>query len=352
MRTDGFDHATGAHCGSTALRDLSDYYGWGCSEPACFGLGSGLGSVSLELPTSPWRLFIGRPLWLESAFFGTLDIPHTERRGDDWAAAWASVKTHLDAGDPVLVFVDLFYLDYYDTDTHFAPHSLLVVGYDEDADATEAPHADADAGTGVAYMADSEFEAVQPLPLSSLREAWSATDMLPLDNRYIVAEGDPRVETGAAAREAIVETARYMLDPADAARDTLGDRLGMGTHGLPGMRAFADSMPDWPDLADPTWTARFAYQNVERRGTGGGAFRGLYVPFLDELGAAAGLPERFAAEMHAIAGDWSSLAAVLYDASERDPDGMDPLLAEARSRLHDLADREARLYEDVLAALA
>lgn len=351
MRIDGFDHATGAHCGSTSLRDFADYYGWGLSEPACFGLGSGLGFVSLELPVSPWRLFIGRPLWLETAFFETLDIPHTERRGNDWDRAWAEVKGHLDAGHPVLVFVDLYYLDYYDTDTHFAPHSLLVVGYDEAADATEAPHADADAGTGVAYMADSEFEDLQPLPLSSLREAWAATDMLPLDNRYIVPEGDPRAEVGEAAREAARETARYMLDPADATRKTLGDRLGMGTHGLGGMRAFADGMADWPDLADPQWTARFAYQNIERRGTGGGAFRGLYAPFLDELGEEAGLDGGFAPEMHAIAEDWTSLAAVLYEASETDPAEMAPLLDEAAERVHAIADREAQFYEDVLAAL-
>ncbi|PSP97274.1 hypothetical protein BRC89_11960 [Halobacteriales archaeon QS_4_70_19] len=351
MRIDGFDHATGAHCGSTSLRDLSDCYGWGLSEPACFGLGSGLGFVYLDLPMSPWHMLIGRPLWLETAFFETLAVPHTERRGDDWERAWDDVKDHLAAGDPVMVFVDLYYLDYYDTDTHFAPHSLLVVGYDEDADATEAPHADPDAGTGVAYMADSEFEEVQPLPLSSLRAAWSATDMLPLDNRYIVAEGDPRADVGAAVREAIVETARYMLDPADATRDTLGDRMNMGTHGLPGIHAFAESMADWPAVEDPSWTARFAYQNVERRGTGGGAFRGLYAPFLDELGTEAGLPDRFAEEMHGIAGDWSSLAAVLYEASERDPDDMAPLLDEAAERVHAVADREETFYGDVLAAL-
>lgn len=351
MRIDGFDHATGAHCGSTSLRDLSDYYRWGLSEPACFGLGSGLGFAFLELPVSPWRMFIGRPLWLEAAFFENLDIPHTERRGDDWETAWNDAKRHLDAGDPVLVFVDLYYLDYYDTDTHFAPHSLLVVGYDEDADATEAPHADPDAGTGVAYMADSEFDEVQPLPLSSLREAWAAKDMLPLDNRYIVAEGGPQADVGAAARDAIRETARYMLDPADASRETLGDRMGLGTHGLPGMHAFADSMADWPELEDPTWTARFAYQNVERRGTGGGAFRGLYAPFLDELGADAGLDDSFAEEMHGIADDWSSLAAVLYEASETDPSEMAPLLADAAERVHAVADREEAFYEDVLAAL-
>jgi hypothetical protein len=109
-------------------------------------------------------------------------------------------------------------------------------------------------------------------------------------------------------------------------------------------------MAEWPDLEDPTWIARFAYQNIERRGTGGGAFRGLYAPFLDELVTDAGLDARFAEEMHGIAGDWSSLAAILYEASETDEE-MAPLLAEAAERVHAVADREERFYEDVLAAL-
>jgi hypothetical protein len=68
----GFDHAPGAHCGSTSLRNLADYHGWGFDEPTCFGLASGLGLRDRELDESPHRMFVGRPLWLERASFGTL----------------------------------------------------------------------------------------------------------------------------------------------------------------------------------------------------------------------------------------------------------------------------------------
>jgi hypothetical protein len=184
MRLDGFEHATGAHCGSTALRDLSTHYDWGLSEPACFGLGSGLGFVSLELPTSPWRLFIGRPLWLESAFFDTLDVPHTERRGDDWATSWADLRGHLDRDDPVMVFVDLFHLDYYDTDTHFAPHSLLVVGYDEERLLIRRAGA-------LGYAAAAYTALGVPIALLSLSAvawlAWTAGFLLLLPAAYAVA---------------------------------------------------------------------------------------------------------------------------------------------------------------------
>lgn len=344
MRIEGFDHEAGAHCGSTALRNLADHYGWGLSEPACFGLASGLGFSYFELPRDPWRMFVGRPMWLESAFFDHLAIPHTDREGQAWAAAWADVRQRVDGepsdarrtssdavpsdgtGDPVLVFVDLYYLDYYDTDTHFAPHAVLVVGYDDDH----------------AYMADSEFEELQRLPLESLREAWSATDVLPLSNRYLVVEGDPRRDVEEAARRAVRETADYMLGE-DVDRPT----MAFGESGIAGIRALAEDLPTWHELADPRWAARFAYQNVERRGTGGGAFRGLYAPFLDEFGQAAGLTPAYAERMADIADQWTAAGETLRDASETDDDGrLGELLAEAGNAVADLADAEERFFED------
>lgn len=339
MRIDGFQHASGAHCGSTSLRDLSDYYGWGFSEPECFGLASGLGFTYFELPRDPWRMFVGRPLWLERAFFEHLEIPRTDREGDDWGTAWSDVRERLDGGDPVMVFVDLYYLDYYGTDTHFAPHSLLVVGYEEDR---EAP----DGTTGVAYMADSEFDEVQPLPLDSLRDAWASQDVMPLANRWLAVDGDPVAETAEAVRTAMEETARYMLDPTGSPREA-----GFGTAGVNGIRALADDLPDWNDLEDPQWAVRFAYQNVERRGTGGGAFRGLYAPFLDAREADADLAG-FADRMHGIADDWTAVGEVLYAASATDDVGeRADLLGDASDRVAVLADREEAFYEDVLATL-
>ena len=79
----GFEHAPGAHCGSTSLRNLSDYHGWGFDEPTCFGLASGLGFHYRELAESPHRMFVGRPLWLERAFFENLGIETTDREGED-----------------------------------------------------------------------------------------------------------------------------------------------------------------------------------------------------------------------------------------------------------------------------
>ena len=347
MRIDGFEHAPGAHCGSTSLRNLATYRGWGFDEPTCFGLASGLGFNYRKLPESPHRMFVGRPLWLERAFFENLGIETTDREGEDFETAWTEVRRRLDGGDPVMAFVDLFYLDYYDTATHFAPHSLLLVGYDEDADATEAPHADAETGTGVVYTSDSEFDEVQTLPVASFRAAWSSDAVMPLSNRYLVAETDPTVDLDGAVERAIRTTASYMLDPADSRYPPWPG----ATCGLAGIRALADDLPSWADLPDPGWTTRFAYQNVERRGTGGGAFRGLYAPFLASVGERVGL-EGSGDRMRAVADGWIAVGETLREASETDAVAdLAPYLDSASESVRELADREAALYEDALTAL-
>jgi hypothetical protein len=347
MHLTGFEHAPGAHCGSTSLRNLSDYHGWGFDEPTCFGLASGLGFHYRELDESPHRMFVGRPLWLERAFFANLGIPTTDREGEGFETAWAAVRERLDDGDPVMAFVDLYHLDYYDTSTHFAPHSLLLVGYDEEADAAEAPNADADAGTGVVYASDSEFGSVQAVPRSSFRAAWASDAVVPLSNRYLVPEGDPTAGTVEATERAIRETATYMLDPDTSPYPLAPD----ATHGVAGIRALAADLPSWTDLPDPGWTARFAYQNVERRGTGGGAFRGLYAPFLDAVEREVGL-EGFGQRMHDVAEGWTAVGGTLREASEIDSaGGFATHLRSASDAVHELADREATLYEEALAAL-
>lgn len=327
MIIDNFEHRPGKHCGSTSLRNLAAFYDWALDEPVCFGLASGLGFTYLELPMDPWRAFFGRPMWLERAFFENLDIDHTHTEYDDWETAWDAVTARLDTGHPVMLFVDLYYLDYYGTDTHFAPHSLLLVGYDADAD--------------IAYLADNEFAEIQELPLDSLRDAWSSKHVVPLDHRHLVVD-DPTIDTSIeeATKVAIEETATFMLDPAESNRDP----MPYGTHGIPGIRAFADDVREWHTLEESNWVLRFAYQNIERRGTGGGLFRRLYASFLES--SEAGLGDRTAAsQMTEIADGWTAIAEALRDASETaDPDDLQSVLDDVSVQVSRQADREAAFY--------
>jgi hypothetical protein len=326
-----FDHEVGAHCGSTSLRDLSTYYGWGFDEPTCFGLGEGLGFSYLELPDTPHRAIFGRTGWLERAFFENCGIDHTIHEGEDFETAWAELRGRIDDGDPVMIFTDLFYLDYYDSSTHFAPHSLLVVGYDDET----------------VHLADSEFDEIQQLPLDRLEEALTATHVVPLQCRYLTID-DPTmtVDFETAAERALEETATYMLDPGQSTRES----KYFSGQGVGEVQRFGEELLSWDDLPDPSWTIRFAYQNVERRGTGGGAFRRLFADFLATVPESVPLPDGAAAEMVDIADDWTELAGVLREASETESAAdRQSLLWEASEQVEAVGEREADLYRKMLA---
>ncbi|WP_290812296.1 BtrH N-terminal domain-containing protein [Halovivax sp.] len=330
---DGYEHGTGEHCGSTSLRNLATHHAWDFDEPTCFGLASGLGFTYFELPESPHRGFFGRPLWIEDAYFAHLGIGYNLHRGESWETVVDRLRARTAAGDPVLVYTDIFHLDYFDTDTHFAPHTLLLIGIDDET----------------AVLSDSEFDDPQRLPLDRLRASTESSYVFDLANRHlVVTDTEPTVGFADAAREAIADTASYMLDP-----ETRDRPLGPGEHGLDGIRQFAADLPAWTAYDDPQWSVRFAYQNVERRGTGGGTFRRLYARFLDR--ATEELPEldpELAERTHGIADDWTAIGETLKDASEVDEvSAMDPQLAEAQAAIRDVADRERELYEGLLAAV-
>lgn len=325
-------HTTGRHCGSTTLSDLSGFYGWGTSEPECFGIGAGLGFTYLRGEDSPRRQFVGRTPWLEPAFFDHLGVEYREDRGEDFETAWATVRRDLDAGFPVVLFVDIYYLGYFDSDVHFSPHVVLAVGYDDDH----------------VRIADSEFDAVQRLHLSELREAWGSDVGFygPLDNRSLtVTEPSVTSDPEDAYRAGLRRTAEAMLAPEDYFETP-------GVDGLDGIRTFADELPAWTDLPDATWCLRFAYQNVEKRGTGGGAFRGLFAPFVADAVDAGVLPSSFAVRADALAADWSTLGRAIKRA------GLADGAAERASALDDasdcarrIADEEEAFYDDLLATL-
>jgi hypothetical protein len=335
VRVDDYTHHTGRHCGSTSLRNLSDYYGWEYDEETCFGLAAGLGFTFFDLPESPHRGFFGRPPRLEPAFFDRLGIEVDRYEGDDWETTLERFRAAVADDDPVMLFTDIYHLEYFGTDTHFAPHAVLCVGIDDEA--------------GTARISDSEFDEIQEIPLEELRAAISSDHVLPLRNRHIVvADPEPAHALADVASDAVAEMGGAMLEPDRRDRDA-----DVGTQGIESIRRLADDLPSWIDLEDPQWTARFAYQNVERRGTGGGAFRRLYADFLDRAAdSAPALPADAPARMHEIAADWTAVGETLREASEADdPETMEPALVDASESVRELADREERLYEKVRTAL-
>ncbi len=212
-----------------------------------------------------------------------------------------------------MLLTDLYYLDHYGRSAHFPGHAVVLAGYDDE----------------VAYLSDTGFEELQTTRLENLAQARHGDHpVFPLSGQMLTVPedavlGDPRDR----APRAIERNAAQMIEPA------LGE-----FEGLPALRRFADELERWPEeLEDWSWTARFCYQVIERRGTGGGNFRLMYSRFLGE----AGRPEaELAAEAATL---WTKLAGTLLEASEAE--SPDPATwARAGEGARRVLDAEERLW--------
>ena len=286
----GYVHTPGHHCGSTALRNLLAFHEVELSEEMAFGLGAGacFYYVTLE-EASPTRWFNGRTARLEENFDeltgATLELRTFEPGDED---SWTAARSEVDAGRPVLLLTDLYYLDHYGSSAHFPGHAVVLAGYDDET----------------AHLSDTGFEQLQTTRLENLDKArHSDHPAYPLAGHMFTVSGEvPPERLREAIPAAIDRAARAMVEPEVP-----------GFSGLDAVRRLAAEAGSWPEVAeDWQWCARFGYQVIERRGTGGGAFRSMYSRFLEE----AGRPE--AALAAGAAAAWTDLAAAFHAASERD----------------------------------
>ena len=287
----GFVHTPGHHCGSTALRNLLGFHGLKISEEMAFGLGAGAGFYYLAMEdASPSRWFNGRTARLEETFReltgAALELrTFAAQNGEE---AWEAARSEVDSGKPALLLTDIYYLDHYGNSAHFPGHAVVLAGYDEE----------------VAHLSDTAFEELQTTRLESLARArHSGHPAYPLEGHmFTVGEEIDRAQLEAAAPRAIARAASEMLDP------PFGPFAG-----IPALERLADEAGSWPEaVEDWQWCARFAYQVIERRGTGGGCFRLMYSRFLAEAG-------REKAPLAAEAATrWTELAEAFKAASEEE----------------------------------
>jgi hypothetical protein len=325
----GFVHRPGAHCGSTALRDLAESCaGVLLSEAMCFGLGAGLGFAYLASPgASPSRGFCGRAPYLEPHFFLHLGISFAWRNSP---LSWEELCQHVDAGVPILALTDLYYLDYYASTVHFGGHAVVAAGYlpadarngEEGSRAGAAPSSGTDASgswpgggpAGTVLLADTAWPDLQEVPYAHFRQAMhSPAPPFPVDGQWtpVPRFGIPEGTLPRAVRAALATCARSYLHippPPELVR------LGVQHCGISGLRTMAATLPSWVEAPDFAWCCRFAYQMIEKRGTGGSAFRRLYAAFLREARTLVPeIPPVAIAEMERAAALWSEAATLFRD---------------------------------------
>lgn len=319
-------HHPGRHCASTGIRDLIHYHGISWSEAMCFGIGSGLGIWYLDLAgTSPGRLIHVRSADIEEQFFLRIGHPFSWEVFEDPALGERALCSCLDRGLPAIVRTDIYYLPYYNSGTHFDGHVIVVWGYDLE--------------NKQFLVTDTEREGLMEVPFENMRRARYNKDGFfemkgnMFSPEYVTVPRDlPEVIS-----RAIVFNSEVILDDTN------------DFQGIAALKKWQSEIMSWGELPDWQWTARFAYQIIERRGTGGGGFRVMYADFLKEAAqhvpwiASLGLCQ----QMGEVGRAWYDLAMALKEASE----GGTPDFSEVLQRLRVVVERESAYHEDAVSLI-
>lgn len=313
-------HIPGMHCGSAALRDVSWYYGYEFSEELCFGLGGGLGFYyTVDHEMSPQRAIHVRGPGMEARFIRNFGIDIRDwKHEDENKKAFEKLRYFIDNDIPVLVQTDIFHLGYYNSSTHFPGHIIVVCGYDDDSEEF--------------MVSDTGFEDVKRVPYKSFERArTSKARPYPLSNNWMEADlSIGSINLAESALDAIRDNARQMLE---------GVKTPRGISGVGQISLWAAALPEWKDLDEWSWSSRYAYQVIAKRGTEGAAFRIMYRDFLKEIAydipqiREAGLIQK----MHTIGKAWINIASGLKTVSEKDSPGRDfNSLSTLASEIHEM----------------
>ncbi len=252
-------HAPGRHCASTAIRDLAHHHGITLTEATCFGIGCGLGIWYFPLDGgSPSRLIHVRSHDIENQFFTRIGHPFSWEQFPAPPDGEAALIAAIDAGRPVIIQSDIYYLPYYNSRTHFPGHDIVAWAYDRDAE--------------VFIVTDTERAEPCTVPFENMRRARYCSIGLFIiqGNQFGPASLAVKGDMNEIVWSAIAHNSRVLIE----------DSSGLG--GIAALHRWRDELPRWHEFTDWQWTARFTYQVIEKRGTGGCGFRAMYADFLRE----------------------------------------------------------------------
>jgi hypothetical protein len=299
---EGFRHFKTHHCVTGSMRHIYAFNGHDMTEDLLLGLGEGVGFAYFHFKGQP--PFLGgraqpKPSMEEIAGERT-GVTVRQKRSSSDAAAQKALLARLEAGEPVMLQVDMGFLPYFDfggQPYHFGGHVIVACGLNN--------------AKGTVFVADREGP-LHPVPLAALCAARGST-FRPFPPGRASWEFDFRgfrTPRAAEVREAITNQARLMLSPPIA------------NIGVKGIRKAAGEIARWDTLleAGPLRGALFnAWIFISATGgTGGGAFRRMFSRFLLEAAGIAGRTPLAdcASEFAAIAEAWDAVAARCHAAAE------------------------------------
>ncbi|OPY26360.1 MAG: hypothetical protein A4E28_02560 [Methanocella sp. PtaU1.Bin125] len=258
-----FEHKKGVHSDTTALRDVFAFAGHRFPEELFFGLGEGLGFYYWNGRNLARPMIGGRcgNLELDRRVCDKLGARLVIRESTSPRRARGTMLSLLEAGRPVMLHTDAYYLKFLRCDAHFGAHCLVVAGVDEDT----------------AYVADRSRDGLIEMSLDELSEARSSRHRpFPPQNRWFEIDVPEQIDVDPKAlMGAIGMNATEMLNSP------------IRNVGIGGIYYFANCVRTW-DTAygkkDLPRVCREAHDAIEGDGIGGGCFRYLYADFLQYAG--------------------------------------------------------------------
>jgi len=153
-RITDFKHIPGKNCVTTALRNILNYYHILLSEELILGLAGGLGFYYIELPGFPNPFIGGNSSNLIGRFCHNMDLQLFELRKENQEAAHKAMVGKILSDIPVIVKIDLYYLDYFRSKFHFSGHRVIPVGIDD----------------AYVYVADTGFRTIKQTSIENFKK--------------------------------------------------------------------------------------------------------------------------------------------------------------------------------------
>lgn len=247
------------HCETTASGVLLRHQGLDLSEPMLFGLGSGLSFIYWDSKNMGFPFLGGRvkPFDLTRNLATRLKLELLIQETASPRRAWENVVAPIDAGRPVGLQLDSYYLDYFGSKVHFGGHVVAMYGYDDhDAYLVDTDQQGGAVSTSLAGLAQARA-ARGPMAAKHRSFTFTTQKNLPSPQGQIV--------------PAITACADAFLNPPIA---NLGHR---------GIEKAGKLVRTWLRRTDnPQRDLPRAALLMEKAGTGGALFRNLYRDFLAE----------------------------------------------------------------------
>jgi hypothetical protein len=259
MIINNFKPFNGQHCEATATGCLLQYLGIYFSEPLLFGLGGGLSFIIWNRKTMDFPFMGGRIKTdlLTQNITRHLNLKLKVQETSSVKKAWENVKENIDAGIPVGIKLDSYYLDYFTKKFHFASHYVAMYGYDENN----------------AYLVDTiQQGGLVKTSLENLALARNAKG--PMSSRnlsYTILATNKEYDLKKVILQAMLNNAQDYLNP---------PIQNIGYKGI--LKASKEVKKWFQQSKDVERDFKTAAIFMEKAGTGGALFRNLYRDFLKE----------------------------------------------------------------------